>query len=117
MRRLGTAVRQIKSRADQFSLIMHGQKGEGEDMEGFLRKECAQVCGTHPVCPRSYSRIFAAAYGAAICSLIRKSLTLGFQCGTTCSSILKIRKSYPRISAAAIAAARARRVMWQQLRQ
>ena len=89
---------------------MHGQEGEGEDMKGFLRKECAQVCGTHPVCPRSYSRIFAAAYGATRCSHMRKSLTLGFQCSTTCGSILEIRKSYPRISAAAIAAARARRV-------
>ena len=28
---IGTAVRQIKSRADQFSLIMHGQEGEGEE--------------------------------------------------------------------------------------
>ena len=31
------------------------------------------------------------------------SLTLGFQCGTTCDSSLE--KSYPRISAASIAAA------------
>ena len=36
---IGTAVRQIKSRADQFSLIMHGQEGEGEEKEGFLKKE------------------------------------------------------------------------------
>ena len=44
---IGTAVRQIKSRADQFSLIMHVQEGEGEEKEGFLKKEGAQVCVTH----------------------------------------------------------------------
>ena len=41
----------IKSRADQFSLIIHGQEGEGEEKEGFLKEEGAQLCGTHPVCP------------------------------------------------------------------
>ena len=55
----------IKSRADQFSLIIHGQEGEGEAKEALLGKEGAYVCVTHPVCHRSYSRIFAAAYGAA----------------------------------------------------
>ena len=48
---IGTAVRQIKSRIDQFSLIMHGQEGEGEEKEGFLKKEGAQVCGTQKMCP------------------------------------------------------------------
>ena len=73
---IGTAVRQIKSRADQFSLIMHGQEGEGEDMEGFLRKECAQVCGTHPVCPSlilGFSVLQMVLHGASS----RKSLILG----------------------------------------
>ena len=64
-------MRQIKSRADQFSLTMHGQEGEGEAKEAFLENEGAEVCGTHR-CVRSYSRIFAAAYGATICALIRK---------------------------------------------
>ena len=41
----------IKSRADQFSLIIHGQEGDGEDKEGFLKKEGAQVCGTQKMCP------------------------------------------------------------------
>ena len=44
---IGTAVRQIKSRADHISLIMHGQEGEGESKEAFLGKEGAQVCVTH----------------------------------------------------------------------
>ena len=56
---IGTAVRQIKSRADHISLIMHGQEGEGESKEAFLGKEGAQVCGTQKMCP---------------------SLTLGFSC-------------------------------------
>ena len=47
---IGTAVRQIKSRTDQFSLIMHGQEGEGEEKEGFLKKEGAQLCVTHKMC-------------------------------------------------------------------
>ena len=38
---IGTAVRQIKSRADHISLIMHGQEGEGESKEAFLGKEGA----------------------------------------------------------------------------
>ena len=36
-----------KSRADQFSLIIHGQGGEEEAKEGFLGKEGADVCVTH----------------------------------------------------------------------
>ena len=44
--KIGTAVRQIKSRADHFSLIMHGQDGERETKEAFLGKEGAQVCVT-----------------------------------------------------------------------
>ena len=47
---IGTAIRQIKSRTDQFSLIMHGQEGEGEEKEGFLKKEGAQLCVTHKMC-------------------------------------------------------------------
>ena len=38
---IGTAVRQIKSRADHISLIMHGQEGKGESKEAFLGKEGA----------------------------------------------------------------------------
>ena len=30
---IGTAMRQIKSRTDQFSLTMHGQEGEGQEKE------------------------------------------------------------------------------------
>ena len=30
---------------------MHGQEGEGEEKEGFLKKEGAQVCGTQKMCP------------------------------------------------------------------
>ena len=30
---IGTAMTHFKSRADQFSLIIHGQEGEGEDKE------------------------------------------------------------------------------------
>ena len=42
-------------------------------------------------------------------------LTLGFQCGTTCSSILE--KSYPQISTAAIAATLLSLPLRQQLQQ
>ena len=41
----------IKSRADQFSFIIHGQEGEGEEKEAFLGKEGAQVCVTQKMCP------------------------------------------------------------------
>ena len=44
---IGTAMLNKKSRADQFSLIIHGQEGEGEAKEAFLGKEGAQVCVTH----------------------------------------------------------------------
>ena len=37
--KIGTAVRQIKSRTDQFLLIMHGQEGEGQAQEALLGKE------------------------------------------------------------------------------
>ena len=30
---------------------MHGQEGEGDDKEGFYKKEGAQVCGTQKMCP------------------------------------------------------------------
>ena len=30
---------------------MHGQEGKGEEKEGFLKKEGAQVCGTQKMCP------------------------------------------------------------------
>ena len=54
-----------KSRADQFSLIIHGQEGEGEAKEALLGKEGAYVCGTHPVLlSKSYPRISAAAIAA-----------------------------------------------------
>ena len=36
---IGTAMTNKKSRADQFSLIIHGQEGEGEAKEAFLEKE------------------------------------------------------------------------------
>ena len=67
---IGTAVRQIKSRADQFSLIMHVQEGEGEEKEGFLKKEGAQVCVTQKMCHR------------------RKSLTLGFFLPQLCRKVI-----------------------------
>ena len=67
---IGTAVRQINSRADHFSLIMHGQEGEGETKEAFLGKEGAQVCGTQKMCPR------------------RKSLTLGFLLPQSCRKVI-----------------------------
>ena len=63
--KIGTAMTNKKSRADQFSLIIHGQEGEGGAKEGFLGKEGADVCVTQKMCHRSYSRIFTAAYGAA----------------------------------------------------
>ena len=44
---IGTAMTNIKSRADQFFLIIHGQEGEGEAQEAFLGKEGADVCVTH----------------------------------------------------------------------
>ena len=62
--KIGTAMMKKKSRADQFSLIIHGQEGEGEAKKALLGKEGAYVCVTHTVCHRSYS------YSA--------SLTLGF---------------------------------------
>ena len=53
-------MRNIKSRADQFSLIIHGLRGRRKAQEGFLGKEGAEVCGTHRCVPGltlSYSRI------------------------------------------------------------
>ena len=47
---IGTAVRHIKSCTDHFSLIMHGQDGEGETKKAFLGKEGAQVCVTQKIC-------------------------------------------------------------------
>ena len=44
---IGTAMKNKKSCADQFSLIIHGQEGEGEAQEAFLGKEGADVCVTH----------------------------------------------------------------------
>ena len=38
---IGTAMLNKKSRADQFSLIIHGQEGEGEEKEEFLKKKGA----------------------------------------------------------------------------
>ena len=79
----------IKSRADQFSLIIHGQQrrgGGGGGQRGILGKRGCRGMWDTPVCPRSYSRILAAAYGARICPLIRK-------------------KSYSRISM--------RHILWQ----
>ena len=49
--KIGTAMTNIKSRADQFSLIIHSQEGEGEAQEGFLKKGRADVCGTHRCVP------------------------------------------------------------------
>ena len=57
---IGTAMTTKKSRTDQFSLIIHGQEGEGEAKEAFLVKEGAEVCVTQKMCHRG------------------KSLTLGF---------------------------------------
>ena len=48
---IGTAMTNINSRADQFSLIIHSQEGEGEAQEGFLKKGGADVCGTHRCVP------------------------------------------------------------------
>ena len=45
--KIGTAMTNKNSRTDQFSPIIHGQEGEGEEKEGFLGKEGAQVCVTH----------------------------------------------------------------------
>ena len=48
---IGTAMTNIKSRPDQFSLIIHSQEGEGEAKKGFLKKGGADVCGTQKMCP------------------------------------------------------------------
>ena len=44
---IGTSMTNIKSRIDQFLLIIHGQQWEGEAQEAFLGKEGADVCVTH----------------------------------------------------------------------
>ena len=49
--KIGTAMRNKRSRADQFPLIIHDQEGEGESQEAFLEKEGAEVCGTQKMCP------------------------------------------------------------------
>ena len=56
-----------KSRTDQFSLIIHGHDGEGNDKRHFLEKEGAQVCGTHRCVPLAFSDSYAAQIVAAIC--------------------------------------------------
>ena len=68
---IGTAMTNIKSRADQFSLIIHGQVGEGEAKEASLEKEGAEVCGTQKMCPRG------------------KSLTLGFFLPQSCHKCMR----------------------------
>ena len=40
---IGTAMTNKSSRADQFSLIIHGQEGEGEAKEAILGEEGVQV--------------------------------------------------------------------------
>ena len=49
-------------------MVSKGRGGQG----GILGKRGCRGMWDTPVCPRSYSRIFAAAYGATICPLIRK---------------------------------------------
>ena len=85
----------IKSRTDHFSLIIHGQQGEGEAKEAFLGKEGAEVCGTHRCVPGLTLGFLLPHMVPQYAPSSGKSLTLGFRCGTSCGSILGNLKVLP----------------------
>ena len=75
---IGTAMTNINSRADQFSLIIHSQEGEGSPKRDSSRKEVQMYVG-HTGVSQSDARISCASNGASLSNCQRKSLILGFQ--------------------------------------
>ena len=74
---IGTAMTNINSRADQFSLIIHSQEGEGSPKRDSSRKGVQMYVG-HTGVSQSDARISCASNGASRSNCQRKSLILGF---------------------------------------